>query len=319
MREAIRNFLLGTPDEKRAKVSVKRLESRKRLTDEQRQELKAAKHKSRRLFLRQAGLATGIGVATVATGGSILSFLFLKDEHSEKTPIKEIFTAFETYPPALLKIDDLYPEVKNVKPKTNGEFQTLRGRVKWFNFSGLEFNPQAAMDLYNYYEGFEYASGTSTEIGKEPIPFELRSRPNNDRVILIVPQDLPNPYWTDTHGGTIRNVNPILSFVKTVGPGYIPGQTSLNDANEIFAVEACQSTWVVSSNSPENSKRVQESVCNSWGIAINYRQKQLPYQVYEQSITGKGAVFGGIEIGLVKFSNEEYNDINLSKEVISHK
>lgn len=193
------------------------------------------------------------------------------------------------------KIKAYYPELKDYHVKEQGQTKTPFGTTtSYYNLSDLRINPPVMEINLTYFENLAQKGWLiNYKIDNNLIPFQLDTKPRNERVIFIVPEDAPSPNWAgigiNTNAATTgKFINkPSISFIRIFNSSEnLPPGSAFNnpikDANRSFSIEACQSSIQVLSVTPEIAHLGQEIMCNSLGAAFALRQQEVPYSIYEK-------------------------------------
>lgn len=189
------------------------------------------------------------------------------------------------------EITTYYPELKEYPILAKGEFTVGHIPTKWFNFSGMTFDPVEAAATFDFWERLGSSQRRlSYQFGGQIIPFFLSEEPKKDRILFFIPQNAPPPNWSGRNNtasttGLFDN-GPLLTFIRIPDSGkdITPDKvftTAESVANQRFLVEVCQSTVYVRSLSIPLANLGQEIICNSYAIAFSLRQRHVPFTNYQ--------------------------------------
>lgn len=298
----IREILTGYPDEKQAKETIVQLERRKRLGSTQQAELSEARKLTRRLFLRQSGIAAA-GLALAGLGAGVLY-------SSDGQPIDE-------------DIKQYYPEL-GYPLREKGSFQTKNNKrdVSWYNFTNAAFNQNTADELLSYYEaiGVRGLSGRLVTKEGKNIDYRISLHHPYPLKIFVVPLDAKDPQWGQDEGegastylGVIYGVN--LTRIKLKNPQLSPSaikrfiKTPEENASYGFSIEAGQSTIIARFSSDTDAFDAQEVFCNSMGFALYARQSRFDYEQYAAFTQDVGFRLRIGTVPMIKFNEQQYNQI----------
>lgn len=194
-------------------------------------------------------------------------------------------------------------------PYEVGTFRTVQGiSVTWLNYTNGKFNPQAAQKMFSYFYNFvppEFANSKTTISynGKDEDVYYAPRSTKNERVIFIVPENMPFPQYIEklkalgvtAYGGE----GAVVSYIKVVDFG--DKLFSREDwATVVLATETCQQGVRITSTNPELAQLTQEVYCNSLGDAYVAKQMDLSYEEYDQFYNG--GILGGFPIGEKRIS-----------------
>lgn len=216
--------------------------------------------------------------------------------------------------PSQEKIDQLkskyYPELMNKDPYEVGAFKTDQGAsVTWLNYTDGKFNPKSAQKMFSYFYNFippEFAKSKTTISydGKDEDVYYTPRSIKNERVIFIVPENIPFPRFAEqleTLGVTAYYGEAVISYIKIVNFGN--KLFSREDwSTVVLATETCQQGVEITSTNPELAQLAQEIYCNSLGEAYTAKQMGLSYEEYFQSYNGGG--LGVFRIGDKRISTK---------------
>lgn len=242
----------------------------------------------RRTFLRLAG-GTAFALFSSAACAPQSPVPTIDRRNTTSTAAKPTITP--TTPTPEPEVTKYYPELKNYRVLSKGEFNTDRTHTKWFNLSRMSLNPDITLVTYKFFEEL----GKNQRIIRYPdanqgIPIGLNPKPRTERVLFFIPQDTPSPDWpnisyTATTTGRFTD-GPYVTFVrvpesiKDLAPStvFVTPETA---ANKSFTVEACQSSIQISSSTPEMANLGQEIICNSYGAAFALKQTGKTFDQYQ--------------------------------------
>lgn len=164
----------------------------------------------------------------------------------------------------------------------------------------------AAVNKTNTYQ----IPSTQEEIKYQAVPNQIR--PQN---IYIVDEKSKEPEW-DPYGQyavTVQPADPSIPYLTRIVPSKLPTEDPLFNSPEAIvamsiAIEVCNGTFEVRSDTAENAPIMQEIYCNSLGRAMAMKKNGLDYeqwQVYQQLVGLTSPT--GESFGLINFTPEEYS------------
>ncbi len=219
------------------------------------------------------------------------------------------------------------PELSNLDLRASGQLKTKRGTsFRWYNYSDLTFNAEAAAATLSYFQEFAPPQGINhflVSAGRE-IPISIAPRAgDHERPIFIVPEDAPKPaFWgvigDNADASTNINANRLATATyiqPKANSRLLPILTTLEAyLNKPFAVEACnqfvESSLIINrqynyADPVRVAVNAHEAFCGSLGIAFALRQAETSYGIYKDARVTSN--FFGFDP--LKLDQEGYNKI----------
>lgn len=213
-----------------------------------------------------------------------------------------------------------------------GEFNTGLGKLYWSNTTRAEFDPNAAAAIYRIYESLGQRKLRLTtqmfRLGKpqdnEVIHILLGLKPSQDRFLTMTPFGASIPDWVrpqdfyGIRGDGKDSLLRIFTIKKELPPNLAAkGPEWIN--NENFHSLACLTTLEILASRPVSLKASEDqvektaelSVCNSFGLAIDAKTQQLPYENYFNLIRQNRLIWGPYSLAhsLLALPEEEYDKL----------
>lgn len=249
-------------------------------------------------------------VALVTSLLSIPSSVEVKSDQ-KRTP-QYTLQGVESFPGALNDIYEYYPELLKTKLRVrSGDWIDVNSAIttKIYNLTPSNYNLETMRLVYQFLEDItkkETSGGYPTLISDQTRFVFPTLRTIKERVMVIVPKDVPRPSWSDPKNITIRSAftgvfyddHVAFSVVKTEGRNSLSAEFQHRPTLR-FAVEACQQVLephvfdkdgklVADSMQLKEGFIAQEILCGSIGTAIFHRLLGSVYEHYVADILSDG-------------------------------
>lgn len=225
-----------------------------------------------------------------------------------------------------------YPELENFPLKEQGSFTTRKGtRIDWYNYIDHTFNPDAAREMFSYFQDLVPAKGLTIPMiyrgGVQQVILFPREGIQQS-AIFITPENAPRPSTWGFQGDGYPSsatlnipdhkvVASYVNFRRNTQPNVL-FTSNIDFVNRRLAVEACQQFILIgglADSRPLNEQiagHAQEGLCNSLGVAFALKQRHVPYDFYRR-VTSIRSGFG---YELIILEEKSYNGIPFTGPIV---
>ncbi len=191
--------------------------------------------------------------------------------------------------------NETYPELKNLELHSSGTIITERGlAIFWFNYSSMQFDQNAAKQVYDFFETLPELNFHIDEIplAGNPTRNPVIYRAPHQVALFLVDEPAPLPAWLqeETVGAVFTGDVDITRirltrFVDTQAEEmYASTDAILSGA---LVTQACFNTVVVNAVNPESFYKLQNMLAYSTAVAFDSKRQGHDFNTYASRVRGR--------------------------------